>query len=114
RYSLICHTRTHTRERPYQCTQCGSRFTQASSLKTHQIYKHTKNFPYACKQCDRGFISPGQRHEHVVRTHLKLSGSTGGSRSSKNLKSKSSNKSAKSKQQSKSINHTMTNTTMNN
>ncbi|KAH7644324.1 zinc finger protein-like protein [Dermatophagoides farinae] len=82
RYSLICHTRTHTRERPYQCSQCGSRFTQASSLKTHQIYKHTKNFPYACKQCDRGFISPGQRHEHVVRTHLKLSSSSG-SRSTK-------------------------------
>ncbi|CAG2113908.1 unnamed protein product [Medioppia subpectinata] len=95
RYSLICHTRTHTRERPYQvchcrprrpcrhlscpnplflpqCSSCGSRFTQASSLKTHQIYKHTKQFPYACKQCGRGFISPGQRHEHVSRTHLKL------------------------------------------
>lgn len=70
RYSLICHTRTHTRDRPYACS-CGARFSQASSLKTHQIYKHTKDFPYLCRICNRGFISPGQRHEHVVRTHVK-------------------------------------------
>lgn len=53
----------------FQCSSCGSRFTQASSLKTHQIYKHTKAFPYDCALCGRGFISPGQRHEHVVRSH---------------------------------------------
>ena len=31
------HLVVHTKEKPYQCTACGVRFTQKPTLRTHQL-----------------------------------------------------------------------------
>ncbi|CAH1791666.1 unnamed protein product [Owenia fusiformis] len=56
------HLESHTK--PYQCDQCGRKFTRSEHLKSHEGV-HNGEYPYKCKLCDAGF-----RENRALRKHL--------------------------------------------
>ena len=54
RGELKRHIKTHSRENPYQCSNCDKAFIQRGHLKSH-IRKHSSKKLYQCRHCDKGF-----------------------------------------------------------
>ncbi|XP_048185625.1 zinc finger protein interacting with ribonucleoprotein K-like isoform X2 [Perognathus longimembris pacificus] len=54
RRSLTEHQRNHTGERPYQFRECGKSFTRKSALNLH-LKDHTEERPYVCTECGKSF-----------------------------------------------------------
>ncbi|XP_054272306.1 zinc finger protein GLIS2-like [Macrosteles quadrilineatus] len=69
RYKMLVHVRTHTNEKPHQCTECNKSFSRAENLKIH-ARSHTGEKPYVCPVpgCHKAYSNSSDRFKHT-RTH---------------------------------------------
>uniref|UniRef100_A0AAR2K9N3 C2H2-type domain-containing protein n=1 Tax=Pygocentrus nattereri TaxID=42514 RepID=A0AAR2K9N3_PYGNA len=67
---LRIHERSHTGEKPFECSRCGKAFSTASNLKSHE-QTHTGEKPYSCQECGKRFALQYYLTRHI-KTHMKV------------------------------------------
>lgn len=60
------HVRTHSKQKPHTCPQCGSSFAQRSQLVVHGRV-HSGERPFKCQICWKGFA-----HSTALKLHQRL------------------------------------------
>ncbi|PWN19904.1 hypothetical protein BCV69DRAFT_212956 [Microstroma glucosiphilum] len=70
RQKILRHLQTHTGDRPYKCTVCSRRFSEANTLSQH-MRTHTHEKPYLCDYpgCNARFAVAGSLTIHKRSRH---------------------------------------------
>lgn len=65
---MIDHRRSVHRERKFQCDECGSKFKNSSTLKSHVVSIHLDHDkkPLKCSICQKGFLYESRLKAHEV------------------------------------------------
>ena len=65
---LVKHSRIHNGVKPYKCHLCDKAFSQSTNLNTH-MRVHTGEKPYKCSLCDKSFSVSSNLQLHKRRVH---------------------------------------------
>jgi KRAB domain-containing zinc finger protein len=57
----------HDEAKPYECLECGKKFSKASHLRSHRR-RHFEVGAFECQVCQKRFYTPNKLKEHV-RVH---------------------------------------------
>lgn len=64
----------HLKEKPYQCSYCGLKFSHRNGKIYHERKVHTLYFPYKCnyENCSHYFVCKSALNFHVKINHKKV------------------------------------------
>lgn len=68
-YQRTLHHRTHTQEKKYECAICGSLFPSYSQHKMHQFSHSDERFYCLFPGCSKDYSRPYSLNAHYKKTH---------------------------------------------
>ena len=70
--NLTQHMQQHTRQRPFNCPECGKWFFSMHNVNRHVDTVHKKLKPFNCRICGKSFGETGSCNKHIDSVHRKL------------------------------------------